>query len=88
MHENEINLKEEFLKICNKKNDKNIKINKETFNIFSTLCQTKKFLYNYKIAEEIVANRQAIFSLDEHITRLMGQVNYLSSEIEKLKIKG
>lgn len=69
-----MNLYEIFKKKANPKNDPKIKIDKETFKVFNELCivDINNIIdKNYILANEIMCNRRAILSLDNHIYKLL-----------------
>ena len=77
---------EEFKKRANPNNNPKLRLNKGTFALFRRLVANTNYDFKYAIADEIIANRKAIMSLDEHIKRLMSDRNYLMQELNELKI--
>ena len=78
-------LTEEFRKRANPKNIPNRILNKEALILFKRLCTNTNYDFKYALADEIVANRAAIMSLDSHINRLMSDRSVMFKKIEQLE---
>lgn len=76
--------KDIFISLCELaiKDDKE-RPNINTFHVFKKLSQNIGLKYNYIIADEIIANRTAIMSLDKHVADLIDKVILLSVLIQK-----
>jgi hypothetical protein len=83
-NKNRITIVEEFMRRANPKNKPEVKYNKDAFRLFEFMCQID-LDKNFTIAREIIGNRIAIKSLDNHIARLMAEVQMLNKKVKEME---